>query len=99
MLEAPHRICPAGSISADLAAFPPDLQAVGQRYLAGQQRWLQATLERGAWEQDSSELADTVLAALQGGLQRARVAGDPQRLTAVIHTLEHLLGGPDGLGL
>jgi len=94
LLDTPDELCAAGAICADLAVLPPEPAALGQRYLAAQRTWLIATLRRGPWS-DPTDLADTILAALQGGLQRARASGEPERLLATVRTLHRLLQSPN----
>lgn len=100
LLQTPDLLCAAGTISADLEVLPEPAAGMGRAYLTGQRAWLARRLAQTGASAHPGELADTVLAALQGGLQRARAEGEPERLRAVLRELRRLLGldADSGLG-
>jgi TetR/AcrR family transcriptional repressor of nem operon len=91
LLEAPEEVCAASAVCADLMVLPDDVAMSGRAYLAGQRAWLVAQLAAGPWQGDPDGLADVVLGMLQGGLQRARAEGEPERLRGAIRALRQLL--------
>lgn len=98
-LDSGGRCCPGGVLATEYEALP-DAMREGARELARDHYdWLSAVLQRG---RDAGQLhfagraadkAAVVTAALQGGLQLARVAG-PERFHQVLSQLTGDLTGP-----
>ncbi|WP_338889472.1 TetR/AcrR family transcriptional regulator [Rhodococcus sovatensis] len=81
--------CPLGSLAAELkndVAFVPSLDAAFRRWAQPLEAGLRRMTERGELEveADPAALADTLIAALQGGMLLARIAGDVQPLRDVL---------------
>lgn len=75
------RLCPAGALAAEFAALPDAMRYETRLLMQDMQAWLADTLDRGRREGtirfngDAHGKAVELCAALQGGLQVARLAG------------------------
>lgn len=93
--------CPLGSLAAELkndATFVPALDAAFKRWAEPLRRALAAMIARGELDSsvDAAAAASMLIAALQGGMLLARIAGDPQPLrdllnAAVASVREHVV--------
>lgn len=77
-------VCPIGTVAREVASTDDRLRAACDRVFAG---WIEAAAERfhrnGLPHRESTELATTVVAALEGGFILARTRRD----TAILHAI------------
>lgn len=91
-LDAGGRCCPGGVLAAEFDALPEGMRAESRALSSEHYDWLTATLQRGrdagvfGFSGSAADKAAVVSAALQGGLQIARMAG-PERFHQVLAQL------------
>lgn len=97
------RLCPGGVFGSDFGVLSDDMRVEARMLMRETYGWLVLTLEEGRrdgslrFEGDAYDKALVVGAALQGGLQIARLSG-AQRFRQLLNQLEFELTGckPDG---
>jgi TetR/AcrR family transcriptional repressor of nem operon len=103
-LEAQCKICPGGVLGSEFEAIPEEMRHEARLLMQEIYQWLVETLERGRrqgglfFHGDCSGKAVEIGAALQGGLQIARMAGT-ERFHQVLQqlSLELTAGTSDSL--
>ena len=91
-LEAQCKICPGGVLGSEYEAIPEEMRHEARLLMQEIYQWLVATLELGRrqgalfFHGDCTGKAIEIGAALQGGLQIARMAGT-ERFHQVLHQL------------
>ena len=91
-LEADCKCCPGGVLGTEFQAIPEVMREESRLLMRDIYEWLIATLELGRkqdslkYEGKADDKAVEIGAALQGGLQIARIAG-PERFHQVLATL------------
>jgi TetR/AcrR family transcriptional repressor of nem operon len=97
-LEAGHKCCPGGVLGAEFHALPQPMREQARELMRDTYAWLVTTLERGRADgtlKFNGRVEDKAIeigAALQGGLQIARLAG-PERFHQVLTQLSLDLAG------
>lgn len=75
------RLCPGGALAAEFCALPEPMRLEARLLMRDLQEWLRRTLDTGRrdgalqFNGDALDKAVEIAAALQGGIQIARVAG------------------------
>lgn len=93
-----QQICPSGVLSAEFHLLPPDMQAETAAFVAEMRDWATRILQHGLtsgefrFAGDAAAMAAVMFAALQGGLQLARL--DAAILDDLKQQLCALLGLP-----
>lgn len=93
-------ICPMGAFSVDFDDLPYEVKTANEYFMQASIQWLTKVLEVGREQNEfqfagsSEQRAMTLLAALQGARQMARVHGE-SALTNVIQQLRIELGIPE----
>ncbi|MNL41810.1 hypothetical protein D3C87_1642340 [compost metagenome] len=83
-----NKICPAGGLSADFNSLSTKMKKKLLEFHTIQRHWLIETLREGVQEKSLKknlaieETADLILAAIQGGVQIARMRGEAQSFKA-----------------
>ena len=83
-----NKICPAGGLSADFNSLSVKMKKKLLEFHTIQRSWLIETLQEGVQEKSLKkklaieETADLILAAIQGGVQIARMRGETQSFKA-----------------
>jgi TetR/AcrR family transcriptional repressor of nem operon len=91
-------ICLGGILGAEFQTLPEPIRLAVRRFYTAAASWLTALLERGRalgvyrFEAASAELADAILAMLEGALIIARVQGDPGQVTAPAAMVRRMIG-------
>ena len=97
-LEADCRCCPGGMLGAEFDSIPEVMREESRRLMRQHYDWLTAVLEQGRskavlnFSGRAEDKAAEIGAALQGGLQIARLAG-PERFHQVLAQLSQDLTG------
>ena len=92
------RMCMCGMLAAEFATLPKPMQAALDRYFDGNDRWLAAVLEQGRaggalrFSGSSSEMAQFLIASLEGAMMLARSHGGMARFDAASRRLLAELG-------
>jgi AcrR family transcriptional regulator len=95
--EDGKRICPGGALEAELMALPPEMQSETKAMVKDIYAWLTQVLadgkKAGAFRFDgaAADMAMVIGAALQGGIQVARVMGQGA-LDSIVRQLHKQLG-------
>ncbi len=90
-------ICPFGALSVDYADLPDEVKSATERFMSDSVKWLTRVLETGreqgefSFEGDPEQKAISILAALQGARQIARIQG-VDTLQAVIQQVRTDIG-------
>ncbi|HXV61062.1 MAG TPA: TetR/AcrR family transcriptional regulator [Vicinamibacteria bacterium] len=101
IMESGNKICPLGSLQAELNLLPEAARDVLRQLYETPKRWLARVLAEGRstgsmdFEGSPEERAVVLLAALQGGLQIARSQG-PREFTTIIKQIKLGLMAPVG---
>jgi TetR/AcrR family transcriptional repressor of nem operon len=94
------RLCLGGMFAADLATLPPPTQEALRAFFSVAEQWLAAVVEEGAQSgrlQPSApppQVAQSVLALLEGGMLITRTFDDTRRFDACAVGLRALVGAP-----
>jgi TetR/AcrR family transcriptional repressor of nem operon len=92
------RMCMCGMLAAEFVTLPKAMQAALDRYFDGNDRWLAAVLEEGRAEGalrfsgSSAEMAQFLIASLEGAMMLARSHGGMARFDAATRRLLAELG-------
>ncbi|MBB5018279.1 TetR/AcrR family transcriptional repressor of nem operon [Chitinivorax tropicus] len=93
-----QRICPTGVLSAEYLVLPPEMQAETQAFMQELLAWAELILIEGQnkgyfrFKGIPRDRASTIMAALQGGLQVARVMENSTILDDIIKQIRLGLG-------
>lgn len=94
------KVCPSGILGAEFMAIPEEMRAEAQLLMRQIHEWLMQTLQLGTqqgslqFSGDPETTAVHIGAALQGGLQIARVAGE-HRFYQILDRIRQGLGMPE----
>jgi TetR/AcrR family transcriptional regulator, transcriptional repressor for nem operon len=86
------RLCPGGALAAEFCALPEPMRLEARLLMRDMQEWLRETLDEGRrdgvlqFNGDALDKAIEIGAALQGGIQIARIAG-VARFTQLLNQL------------
>ncbi len=92
------RLCPCGTLAANLESLPPDVQAEVCAFFAENEAWLARVLSEGRaagelrFTGPAAVQAQGFLAGLLGAMVTARVHGDVRRYCAIAHQMLAGLG-------
>ena len=92
------RMCMCGMLAAEFVTLPKAMQAALDRYFDGNDRWLATVLEEGRAEGalrfsgSSAEMAQFLIASLEGAMMLARSHGGMARFDAATRRLLAELG-------
>ncbi len=87
------RMCLCGMLASDFATLPPPMKEAVKRFFDANERWVARVLDEGRRAHalrlsgTASELARTLVAALEGAMLVARSFGDVSRFEAVADRL------------
>ncbi len=93
------KVCPMGSLEAELGAIPPEMQRAVGAMAEEVYTWLATVLDDGrrqgafAFEGSAGDMATFIASALQGGLQVGRTLGKA-RFDAVVRQIKRSLAVP-----
>ncbi|KHD88751.1 MAG: TetR family transcriptional regulator [Bdellovibrio sp. ArHS] len=88
-----NKVCPLGALCSDFNTLSEKIQDRLREFHLQQRKWLIATIKEGMkdkiFRQDLNPpiVADTFLAAIQGGLQVARIRGEAETFKSMVKNL------------
>jgi TetR/AcrR family transcriptional regulator, transcriptional repressor for nem operon len=93
-----HRLCMCGMLAAEISTLPKAMRSALDRYFEQSERWLAAVLEEGRsagalrFNGSSAEVAQFLIASLEGSMMLARSHGGMARFDAATRRLLAELG-------